>query len=153
MRWVVAALLLFVVAISAPLALLYRAAAAYRPLPAQWQPVGVDRLSPGAAAPAALHGGAALSPAQLRACSLVLGAAALAALLGALSALAGRAPRAGWAAALLALLGLAPIVAWGPAGALGLVAVTAALLGTAGQAWSAYRKPRCARRAAQPAGR
>lgn len=153
MRWVVAALLLFVVAISAPLALLYRVAAAYRPLPTQWQPVGVDRLSPGAAAPAALHGPAALSAAQLRACRLGLGAAALAALFGALSTLAGRAPRAGRAATLLALLGLSLIAAWGPAGALGVAAVTAALLGTAGQAWIAYRKPRCARRTAQQAGR
>lgn len=153
MRFVVATLLLFVAALCAPLALLSRAAAGYRPLVGAWQSIGVDQLRPGARVVASGRGAPAATGERLRGRGWrIIAGAAMAALLGAALALLGRARRAAAAAAWCAVIGLIVVVSRGAAEALTVLATSAALLGAVGQSWSAWRVQRCGR-ATRQAGR
>lgn len=145
MRFVIGTLLLFVVALSAPLAVLYRGAAAYRPLAGPWRPVVVDHLAPGERVAERGRAKAAAAPARLGASGWVLGGVTLSALLGALSALAGRVSWVLRAATATALVGLVVVAAWWPTEVLVAVAAVAVLLAAALQLLSACacRRRRC----------
>lgn len=152
MRFVVAALLIFVAALCAPLALLSRVAAGYRPLAEEWQPIGVDQLRPGARVVASGRGEPAAIGDRLRGRGRWIGGAALAALLGAALALLGRARWAGSAAAWCAVAALMVVVSQGSPEALTVLAASAASLGALGQSWRAWGGP-CRGRALKRAGR
>lgn len=137
MRFVIGTLLLFVVALSAPLALLYGGAAAYRPLAGPWGPVVVDHLAPGERVAERGRGKADDAPARLAASGWALGGVTLSALLGALSALAGRVSWVLRAATATALVGLVVVAVWWPTEVLVAVAAVAALLAAALQLLSA----------------